>query len=300
MNLNPLPITLRQLQYVVAVAETLSFREAAERCHVSQPSLSAQIAEVESALGVTLFDRNRRRVLMTAPGTALVKHARDVLRETQELLHHASHLGDPLQGEIRIGVIPTISPYLVPRLAPVFKQTYPDLKALWIEDKTKNLVRSLGTGEIDAALMALEADIGDVDYERVADDAFVLALPKGHPLAKRKRSIRAGDLQGEDVLLLNEGHCFRDQALEYCGSAKLHELEFRATSLSTLSQMVASGAGVTLLPKLVVPVETARADLEIRKLAKPVPKRTIILAWRRGTYLEPTLKQLSATARATF
>ena len=240
-------LSLRQLQYVVAIADTLGFRRAAERCHVSQPSLSAQVAELEETLGVKLFERDRRRVLVTTAGADLVARARRVLSEAGDLVEAAVRLGDPLAGPLRLGVIPTIAPYLLPEAVPAVLARFPRIKLLFREDKTEVLVASLEEGKLDAAVLALEADIGELAHAVIADDPFVLAAPKKHALA-RKRTIAAADLEGETVLLLDDGHCLRGQALSYCASAHANEASFRATSLSTLAQMVSSGVGVTLLP----------------------------------------------------
>jgi LysR family hydrogen peroxide-inducible transcriptional activator len=300
MNLGSHPYTLRQLQYAVAVADTLSFRKAAEQCHVSQPSLSAQLAQLESALGVHLFERDRKRVLPTAAGKELVRRARQMLIEADDLVTAAKQLGDPLAGTLRVGVIPTISPYLLPRITPVLRERYPKLTINWVEDKTNVLVRSLDSGRLDAVLLALEANIGDVEREIVARDPFVLATPAGHPLGAKHSPATSEDLRGVNVLLLDDGHCFREQALAVCSSAKARELEFRATSLSTLAQMVAGGGGVTLLPELAVPTEAGRAGLSVRAFAQPAPCRTIALAWRKTSPLGGALRQIAGTIREAY
>lgn len=298
MNLGSHPFTLRQLQYAVAVAASLSFRKAAERCHVSQPSLSVQLAQLEGALGVRLFERDRRRVLVTAAGRELIDRAQRILRETDDLVELARRSGDPLSGTLRIGVIPTISPYLLPRLTPALHAAYPRLTVLWAEDKTEVLLRDLEAGTLDAALLALEADVGDVEREIIGADDFVLATPAGHPLGAKASAAKASELRGANVLLLDDGHCFREQALAFCSKAKAHELEFRATSLATLAQMVAGGAGVTLLPEIAVATESRRADLVIRPFTRPAPSRTLALVWRRRSPLGPALRELAHTARA--
>jgi LysR family transcriptional regulator, hydrogen peroxide-inducible genes activator len=300
MNLGPHPFTLRQLQYAVAVAEWLSFRKAAEHCHVSQPSLSAQIAQMEGALGVRLFERDRRRVLVMAAGREIIKRARTILRQTDDLVELARRAGDPLSGTLRIGVIPTISPYLLPRLTSALRAAYQRLTILWVEDKTEVVVRSLEAGTLEAALLALEADLGDVEREIIGPDPFVLATPVGHPLGTKASPAKASELRDASVLLLDDGHCFREQALAFCSGAKAHELEFRATSLTTLAQMVAGGAGVTLLPEIAVATEAKRAELSIRPFAHPSPRRTIALVWRKRSPLSPALRQLAATARAAY
>jgi LysR family hydrogen peroxide-inducible transcriptional activator len=300
MKLAPSPISLRQLQYAVALADTLSFRAAAARCHVAQPSLSAQLAQLERALCVRLFERDRRRVLLTSAGRELVERARGILRDAEDLVQAAGRAGDPLSGRLQIGVIPTVSPYLLPAVAPALRRAYPRLTVVWREEKTADVVRRLGEGTLDAALLALEADIGDVEREVIARDPFVLATPRRHPLGKPKTPARPADLREAPVLLLDDGHCFRDQALAVCSRARVSEGEFRATSLSTLAHMVAGGAGVTLLPRLAVPAETARTGLRVRPFADPAPHRTIGLIWRRAYPLAPTLKQIATTIRQAY
>ncbi len=300
MSFAPLPLTLRQLQYLVAIDDAKSFRRAAERCRVAQPSLSAQVAELERALGVQVFERSRRGVLLTAAGGELVERARRVLLEADDLVDAARRFVDPLEGTLRIGVIPTIGPYLLPDVVPALHAEYPKLSLLWVEDKTDVLVRKIARGELDAALLALEADLGELEHEVIASDPFLLATPVDHPLARGTRPVRPEELGGEKVLLLDDGHCFREQALTYCQGAKAEELGFRATSLSTLAQMVSSGAGVTLLPSVAVETETRRSALVIRRFARPVPARTIVLARRPRTPLAPALHRIAFTLRAAF
>ena len=299
MHPGPYPVTLRQLQYVVAVADAKSFRRAAERCHVSQPSLSAQIAEVEKSLDVQLFERSRRRVLVTQAGEIVIEAARRVLFEVEALLEASRHI-DPLAGTLEIGVIPTIAPYLLPDLDPGLRAAFPGLTLAWREDKTETLVRLANRGELDAVLLALEADLDDLEHAVVGDDPFILATAPTHSLAREKSPVHMKDLRGEDVLLLDEGHCFREQALDLCSRAGAHEMGFRATSLPTLSQMVAAGTGVTLLPELAVDVENRRGLLALRPFADPAPKRTIVLAWRRGSALADALRRLAREAAAIY
>jgi LysR family hydrogen peroxide-inducible transcriptional activator len=296
----PHPFSLRQLQYALAVAQSLSFRRAAQLCHVSQPSLSTQLAQLEQALGVRLFERDRRRVLVTAAGKEVLERARHVLVEADDLSAVAERAGDPLAGTLRIGVIPTISPYLLPSATPALRAAYPLLTTVWIEDKTEPLIQALETGALDAALLALEAAIGDVEHAVVAVDPFVLATRRDDPLGAKPGPARPAELRDAEVLLLDDGHCFRDQALAFCGAAKARELEFRATSLPTLAHMVAGGAGVTVLPALAVPTEAQRAGLRVRPFANPVPHRTIALVWRRHSPLSSALKPLAATIRAAY
>src|SRR5215212_2220376 len=272
--------SLRQLEYAVALADTLNFRRAAERCHVSQPSLSAQLAQLEEAIGLRLFERDRRRVLVTPHGAEVIARARIVLRDADDVETSAHRAADPFAGTMRIGVIPTVSPYLLPRVAPALRREYPRLQVLWTEEKTPVLAEQLEAGTLDAMLVAREAHLGDVEVEVLVRDRFLLAAARTHPLVRDKRPLHASQLRGESVLLLEDGHCFRDQALAICTRAKANELEFRATSLTTLVQMVAGSDAVTLLPELAVSIEAHR--LKLRRFAEPAPHRTIVLAWRKS------------------
>lgn len=300
MPLAPHPFTLRQLQYAVAVAELLSFRKAAERCFVSQPSLSAQLQQLEDSLGVRLFERNQRRVLLTTAGKDLLERARRVLRESDDLLAAAKRAGDPLTGLLRIGVIPTVSPYLLPSVTIALRATYTRLTTVWVEDKTATLLRGLDQGSLDAALLALTPEVGEVEKQTVAVDPFVLATGPQDPLGARGGDVRPSELRDVQVLLLDDGHCFREQALAFCTTAKATELAFRATSLPTLAQMVAGGVGVTLLPRLAVATEAPRAQLQVRPFAQPAPHRTLALVWRRGSPLASALRQVAATMRDAY
>lgn len=300
MRFTPHPVTLRQLQYVVAVADELSFRRAAERCRVAQPSLSAQLAQLERALGVVLFERDRRQVLLTSAGRDLVERARRLLLDADDLEDAGRRAADPFAGTLALGVIPTISPYLLPTVAPALRARFPRLTIAWREDRTEACVARIGSGDLEGAILALEAEVGDVEHELVARDPFVLVTPRRHPLARARTPATTGDLGGEDLLLLDDGHCFRTQALEVCARSRAREVEFRATSLSTLVQMVAGGAGITLLPALAIETEARRARLAIRPLASPAATRTIALVWRPRSPLGPALRQIGAAIRAAY
>ncbi|HXU05182.1 MAG TPA: LysR substrate-binding domain-containing protein [Polyangia bacterium] len=302
MSFAPHAASLRQLQYAVAVADARSFRRAAEQCGVSQPSLSAQLAQLEDALGVRLFERDRRRVLLTPAGEHLIERARRVLVDADDLVDAARRMGDPLAGTLAIGVIPTVSPYLLPAAAPAIRRAHPRLTVRWLEDKTEALARELHAGRLDAALLALEADLGGpLQREVIGRDPFVLAAPRTHPLAKRgAKPASLGDLRGAHLLLLDDGHCLRDQALSVCAGARTEELAFRATSLPTLAQMVSAGAGITLLPRMAVATESRRAHLTVRPLSDERAFRTLALVWRPTSPLGPALKKLAATIRTAY
>jgi LysR family hydrogen peroxide-inducible transcriptional activator len=300
MNLAPHPMTLRQLQYVVAVADRKSFRAAAEDCHVAQPSLSAQIAQVEEALSVRIFERDRRKVVLTSAGQALVARARALLIAADELSEAARQLSDPLSGRLRVGVIPTVGPYLLPEMAPLLRERFPKLQFMWIEDKTAQLVERLKAGELDGAVLALEAEIGDLPKIVLGKDNFVLAVAPAHPLARGKGPLKPEKLEQEHVLLLDDGHCFRDQALSFCERTGAEEAGFRATSLATLVQMAASGDYVTILPSLAVAVENRRQTLRTRPFTQKPPGRTLALVYRRHSALEVTLRAVGTAMHEAY
>ena len=300
MNLASLPFTLRQLQYALAVAETLNFRRAAERCAVAQPSLSSQLAALEAALGVVLFERGPGGVRITPAGKPLLARMSQIAAAAAELTLEATSLQDPFAGTLRLGVIPTLAPYLLPFLVPALKEAFPRLMPRWTEDRTDTLVTALHQGELEGAFLALEADLGDLESQVLGRDPFLLCLPPGHRLARTAAPLRVEKLEGESLLLLEDGHCLRDQALAACGGARLEELGYRATSLPTLVQMVASGAGVTLLPRLAAAIEASRATVVLRPLAAPAPFRTLALVWRRGCYADRALQRLGKVASKAF
>lgn len=287
--------TLRQLEYAVALADTLNFRRAAEQCNVSQPSLSSQLAQLEEAIGVRLFERDRRRVLITPQGSEVIERARVLLRQADDVETSAKRAADPFTGTMRIGVIPTVSPYLLPRIMPTLRGEYPRLQFLWTEERTAHVVHLLETGQLDAILVAKEAPLGEVECEVLASDPFVIAAARSHPLMQSTKPARPSDLRAHEVLLLEDGHCFRDQALAVCSRAGAREQEFRATSLTTLVQMIAGGSAVTLLPELSLRVEGH--GLKFRKFAAPGPHRTIVLAWRKASPLRAAFRDVAATMR---
>jgi LysR family hydrogen peroxide-inducible transcriptional activator len=300
MRLSPHPVTLRQLQYVVAVADRQSFRKAAEACRVSQPSLSAQLAQVEEVLAVKLFERDPRGVRCTAAGERFVAQARALLVQADELVDMAGSLGDPLAGVLRLGVIPTIGPYLLPEVAPRLRERFPKLSFHWQEEKTATLLERIAAGALDGAILARTPELAEMPGVTLGEDAFVFAAAQGHPLAAGKRPLRPDELDGQDVLLLDDGHCLRDQALEVCSRRGAHELGYRATSLPTLVQMVAGGAGATLLPTLALEVENRRQALVVRSFAAPQPSRTLALCWRRTSAREPALQAVGEELQRAF
>jgi len=271
--------SLRQLEYAVAVADHRSFRRAAAACQVSQPALSTQIAQLERDVGAQLFERDRRRVLVTAAGEELIARARRVLGEVDALVEGAGTHREPLTGTVRLGVIPTVAPYLLPLVLPAVRARHPRLRLVLREDQTARILADLDAGRLDAVVIATPVP-GDLAVAELYREEFLLAAPARHRLFGKKR-LREDDLDGETTLLLEDGHCLRDQALAICHTAGAHEAaELRATSLPTLVQMVASGLGVTLLPELAAEsLVGKRAGVALARLAEH-PGRTIGLAWR--------------------
>ncbi|KIL97312.1 Hydrogen peroxide-inducible genes activator [Paramagnetospirillum magnetotacticum MS-1] len=275
--------TLRQLRYLVALAEHRHFGRAAEACFATQSTLSAGLQELESLLGATLVERTKRKVLMTPLGEEVVARARDLLRGAEDLADLARAHGKPLCGRLRLGVIPTIAPFLLPRALSGLRAQYPDLRLELREDLTARLLDRLVAGELDAAVLALPYDAPEMEMAALATDPFVLACPPTHPLAEREM-VSGADLAQVDLLLLEEGHCLREHALAACSLPAPRRGEgVMGTSLGTLVQMVASGMGVTLLPRLAVEAGIlAGTDLVTRPLAMG-GSRLLGLAWRRSS-----------------
>jgi len=293
-------VSFRQLQYLVAVADARNFRRAAEACHVAQPSLSAQVALAERLLGVRVFERDRRGVRVTHAGEAVLDEARKILVAVAGLGTVARQFSDPFRGTLRLGVIPTVGPYLLPDITPALARAFPKLTLLWSEERTAILVGHINDGALDAAIMALEADIGSCEYAVLGRDPFVLAASPSHPLMKTRKPATTADLKDVPLLVLADGHCFRDQVLDTCADTRVKKMSFQATSLSTLVQMAGAGTGATLLPALALPVENRRSQLRVRRFSPPVPGRTLILAWRRGSVLRPALSQVAQTMRKAY
>jgi LysR family transcriptional regulator, hydrogen peroxide-inducible genes activator len=272
--------SVRQLECLVATAKHLNFRAAARDCHISQPALSSQIARLERSLGVVLFERDRRRVLLTAVGEAVLERAKRLLADLDDVGAVAQAHAEPLGGQLRLGVIPTIAPFMMPRALPLLRRACPGLELLLREEQTGRSLELLDEGKLDAVLLALEADLGDVSALPLFRDPFLFAAAVGHPLSNKK-AVRPQDLEGQRVLLLEDGHCLKDQAWSFCEAQGVRDyVDFRATSLGTLAQMVSSGAGVTLLPELSVPTVGVLPGIVVKPFVRPVPYRTIGIVWR--------------------
>jgi LysR family hydrogen peroxide-inducible transcriptional activator len=289
-------MNLRDLQYLVALAETGHFGEAAERCHVSQPTLSAQIKKLEEYLGVQLFERQPRKVTLTDVGRRVLERARRVTQEAEDIRELARASRDPLTGKLKVGLIPTIAPYLLPRVAARLRRQLPELQLMLYEYQTGPLLERLRAGELDLAILALPADTTGLETRSLFAESFLVAMPRNHRLTARKR-LKPSDLAGETLLLLEDGHCLRDQALEVCGNVPVAEdQDFRATSLETLRQMVAAGLGVTLIPRLAAegPIAASKG-LAFRPFTPPAPERMVGAAWRRSSTREGAIEAVCET-----
>jgi LysR family hydrogen peroxide-inducible transcriptional activator len=292
-------VNLRDLQYLVAVAEHRHFGRAAEACFVSQPTLSTQLRKLEQELGVELIERNPRNVLLTDAGERVVERARTMLREADNIRAIARQAVDPESGSIRLGIFPTLGPYLLPHVVPTIHARFPNLELLLVEEKTEVVLQRLRDGQLDVGILALPVHAEQLHEEPLFEEDFVLAVPADHPLAATEGPVTTDVLAGEHVLLLEEGHCLRDQALSVCRLAGADERNgFRATSLETLRQMVGAGVGLTLLPELSVrpPVPPSEAVALVR-FAEPVPRRQIAMFWRTTSAYRDFLPKLAALVR---
>jgi LysR family hydrogen peroxide-inducible transcriptional activator len=297
-------MTLTELKYIVAVARERHFGRAAEACFVSQPTLSVAIRKLEDELGVTIFERGGAEVGVTAIGQRIVAQAQKVLEESASIKEIARQGHDPLAGPLRVGVIHTIGPYLLPKLVPVQIERTPQMPLLLQENFTIRLVELLRQGEIDCAIMALPLPEAGLVIQPLYDEPFLVAVPKDHAWAERKE-IPAQDLKQQTMLLLGSGHCFRDQVLEVCPelsrfSAASDGIQrtFEGSSLETIRHMVAAGIGITVLPVTAVP-EHPPSDSLLRyvSLEDPAPDRRVVLAWRRSF---PRLAAIEALAQAVY
>jgi LysR family hydrogen peroxide-inducible transcriptional activator len=292
-------MNLRDLRYLVAVAEHRHFGKAAEACFVSQPTLSTQVKKLEKELGVELIERNPRQIMLTAAGEQVVKRARIILGETENIRRIAQQSSDPESGSIRMGLFLTLAPYLLPHVVPHLHARFHHLELLLVEEKTDVVVQRLRDGELDVGVLALPIHDDQLHEEYLFTEDFVLAVPSGHPLAEAGGPVDISVLADQHVLLLEEGHCLRDQALAVCQLVGVAERsDFRATSLETLRQMVAAGVGVTLLPELAVsPPVPEFDDVALIRFAGPVPSRDIAMFWRKTSVFAEVLPKVAAVVR---
>jgi LysR family hydrogen peroxide-inducible transcriptional activator len=287
-------MNLRAFHYLVTLADVRHFSKAAELCYVSQPTLSTQIRKLEEELDVQLVERSPRKVMLTEVGEEVVERARAMLAEADSIKAIARRSKDPHSGTLRIGIFPTLAPYFLPHVVPEIRRQFPRLTLRLFEEKTEDVITMLRQGRLDAGLLALPVDDDQLTARSLFEEPFVLAVPEAHALGTKK-TITLEDLENQELLLLEDGHCLREQALEVCQLSGAHEkLDFHATSMETLRQMVAAGTGITLMPVMAVKPPVAHTDnLVTRPFRQPGPKRTIALVWRKSSALGGFLEELA-------
>ena len=288
-------MNLRDLQYLVALAEHRHFGHAAEACFVSQPTLSTQIRKLEDELGVALVERTPRKVLLTDVGRDIAARAREVGNGVEQIRAVARRTLDPESGTVRLGIFPTLGPYLLPHALPLVRAAFPRLELLLVEEKTEVVLRRLHEGKLDAGILALPIHEDSMHSEFLFEEPFLLAVAGDHPLAQQRRQLKLDDLAHQNLLLLEDGHCLRDQALEVCHMAGAGEHSgFRATSLETLRQMVAANVGITLLPVMAVKPPVARVEnLHLIEFKGKPPSRRLAMVWRRSSAMDAFLHRLA-------
>lgn len=288
-------MNLRDLKYLVALADHRHFGRAAAACFVSQPTLSTQIRKLEDELGLPLVERAPRKVMLTPAGVEAAARARTIVAEVEQMKEAARRSRDPEAGTVRLGIFPTLGPYLLPHVIPNIRERFPQLELLLVEEKSDELLARLREGKLDAALLALPLEDDQLHAEFLFEEPFLLAVSGQHPLARRHH-LDVQELSTQKLLLLEDGHCLRDQALAVCRLFGANEKsEFRATSLETLRQMVAADVGITLLPTLSVKPPVPRSE-NIRLLdfqGDDRPSRRIAMAWRRSSAMTGFLQQLA-------
>ena len=291
-------MNLRDLRYLVALADHRHFGKAAAACFVSQPTLSTQIRKLEEELGVAVVERAPRKVMLTPAGRDIADRARKIVADVEQMKEAARRSQDPEAGTVRLGMFPTLGPYLLPHVVPGIRARFPQLELLLVEEKSDVLLSRLREGRLDAALLALPLHDDQLHAEFLFEEPFVLAVPEGHPLAKSS-SLALKDLSQHKLLLLEDGHCLRDQALDVCQLAGAGEKSgFQATSLETLRQMVAANVGVTLLPALAIKPPVARSDnIHLLSFTDSRPSRRIAMVWRRSSAMGDFLLKLAQVFR---
>ncbi len=289
-------MNIRALQYFVKLADLKHFSKAAEACFVSQPTLSTQIRKLEEELGVQLVERAPRKVMLTPVGEEIAERARGVLNEIEQIRVAARKSIDPAEGTLRLGIFPTLAPYLLPHVIPKLRKKYPRLLLQLAEEKTDEILKMLHRGALDAALLALPILDEGLEIVVLFEEPFVLAIQNDHPLASRD-TVTTEDLRDSELLLLEEGHCMREHALEVCALAGASErVDFHATSMETLRQMVAADVGITLMPLLAVKPPIAKTqNVVIKPFKDPGPSRTIALVWRRTSALGSFFQSLAGS-----
>jgi LysR family hydrogen peroxide-inducible transcriptional activator len=286
--------SIRQLQYFLAVMESRHFGHAAEHCFVTQSTLSSGIQELETILGSPLFERTKRRVIPTSMAISLADKAHELISLASQIVEHAHGKREMLVGSLRLGVIPTVGPFLLPQVLTKLRKTYKQLELYLIEDQTARLIERLTAGELDCAILAFPHDIGNLEHEIFWGESFWVAYPRNHPQSEGG-PIDSREIPPDQLLLLEEGHCFRDHALAVCqNKQRRYSSSFQGTSLYTLMEMVAGGQGVTLIPEMAIHSTFARQrGISLRPLAKKGPHREIGLVWRPSYLHKADLKQLT-------
>lgn len=286
-------MNLRDLKYLIEVAKEQHFARAAEKSFVSQPTLSMQIKKLEDELEVQIFERSQKKFLVTKIGEEIIKKAEIILREAEEIKNLAKNSKDPFSGEIRIGAFPTLAAYFFPKVIGRISKKFPQLKILLIEDKTETLLHKLKNGKIDAAFIAIPCEDFGLESQEIFSEEFLLAVPQKHALAAKKK-IQNKDLKGQELMLLEDGHCLRNQALDACSMlGAFEQRDFRASSLETLRQMVINNSGITLMPKIAAKKED---KITYIKIANP-PKRRIGLYWRQSSARKKLFTEIAKLAK---
>ena len=286
-------MNLRDLKYIVEVAREKNFARASEKVFVSQPALSMQIKKLEDSLGVNIFERDKQNFLITPIGQEIIKRAEIILQESEEIKSIAKNFNDPFAGEIRIGAFPTVATYFLPNFVRNIHKKFPKLKIFLIEEKSDILIEKLREGLIDATLLAMPINDDSLIGEKIFSEKFLLATPKNHALAKKSK-IQIKELKNQELILLEDGHCMRDQALEICSSVKAYEnTDFQATSLETLRQMVANGNGITLMPEIAVRNDDKISYTKIFN----APFRTVGFYYRKSSVRKPLIKEIIKLAK---
>lgn len=286
-------MNLRDLKYIVEVAREKNFARASAKVFVSQPALSMQIKKLEETLGVEIFERDKQNFLITPVGVEIIKKAEIILQESEEIKMIAKNSKDPHKGEIRIGAFPTVASYFLPNFVKNIHKKFPHLKIFLIEAKSDELIAKLKNGELDLCLLAMPIADDNLIGEKIFSEKFLLATPKGHPFSKKSK-IQIKELKNQELMLLEDGHCLRDQALEICSMVKAFEnQDFRATSLETLRQMVANGTGITLIPEIAVRSDDKISYVKIFN----APFRTIGIHYRKSSVQKNLIKEIIKLAK---
>ena len=286
-------MNLRDLKYIVEVAREKNFARASAKVFVSQPALSMQIKKLEETLGVEIFERDKQNFLITPVGAEIIKKAEIILQESEEIKMIAKNSKDPHKGEIRIGAFPTVASYFLPNFVKNIHKKFPHLKIFLIEAKSDELIAKLKNGELDFCLLAMPIADENLIGEKIFSEKFLLATPKGHPFSKKSK-IQIKELKNQELMLLEDGHCLRDQALEICSMVRAFEnQDFRATSLETLRQMVANGTGITLIPEIAVRSDDKISYVKIFN----APFRTIGIHYRKSSVQKNLIKEIIKLAK---